>query len=123
MEVELADIISEAIWRRKRAVRLETESIAAYLEDDLARWVERGVALVQDMWDPGMLPSHIFKKRWAEHARKLGYQARDVPGYFNSGFIGIAGKLQEWMSLEAEPSIWISFVISMLVLALIMKKG
>ena len=38
-------------------------------------------------------------------------------------FIGIAGKLQEWLALEAEPSIWISFVLSMLVLALVMRKG
>ena len=46
-----------------------------------------------------------------------------VAAYINLIFIGIAGRLQEWMSLEAEPSIWISFVISMFVLALIMKKG
>jgi len=43
--------------------------------------------------------------------------------YFNLIFVGIAGKLQEWMSLEAEPSVWISFVLSMLLLALIMRKG
>jgi len=46
-----------------------------------------------------------------------------IAAYINLIFIGIAGKLQEWMSLVVEPSIWISFVISMLVLALIMKKG
>ncbi|MGJ7525220.1 DUF2160 domain-containing protein [Variovorax sp. GB1P17] len=43
--------------------------------------------------------------------------------YINLAFIGLAGKLQEWMSLEVEPSIWISFVISMAVLALVMRKG
>jgi predicted small integral membrane protein len=43
--------------------------------------------------------------------------------YVNLLFIGISGKLMQWMSLEAEPSIWISFVISMGVLALIMRKG
>ncbi|HSV57399.1 MAG TPA: DUF2160 domain-containing protein [Variovorax sp.] len=43
--------------------------------------------------------------------------------YINLAFIGIAGKLQEWLSLEAEPSIWISFAISMVVLALVMRKG
>ncbi|MBO9651608.1 MAG: DUF2160 domain-containing protein [Variovorax sp.] len=43
--------------------------------------------------------------------------------YINLVFVGIAGKLQEWLSLDAEPSIWISFVLSMLVLALIMRKG
>ena len=43
--------------------------------------------------------------------------------YINLVFDGIAGKLQEWLSLDAEPSVWISFVLSMLVLALIMRKG
>jgi predicted small integral membrane protein len=43
--------------------------------------------------------------------------------YVNLLFIGISGKLMQWMSLETEPSIWISFVISMGVLALIMRKG
>lgn len=43
--------------------------------------------------------------------------------YINLIFIGLAGKFQEWFGLEAEPSIWISFVLSMGVLALIMRKG
>ena len=43
--------------------------------------------------------------------------------YVNLVFIGLAGKFQEWFSLEAEPSIWISFVLSMGLLALIMRKG
>ncbi|MBK7540752.1 MAG: DUF2160 domain-containing protein [Candidatus Competibacteraceae bacterium] len=43
--------------------------------------------------------------------------------YINLGFIGLAGKLAEWLSLEQEPSIWISFVISMAVLALILRRG
>ena len=43
--------------------------------------------------------------------------------YINLAFIGLAGKLAEWFSLSAEPSIWISFVLSMAVLALIMRKG
>ena len=43
--------------------------------------------------------------------------------YINLAFVGVAGKLQEWMTLEDEPSVWISFVISMAVLALIMRKG
>jgi predicted small integral membrane protein len=46
-----------------------------------------------------------------------------IAAYINLVFIGLAGKLQEWMNLEAEPSIWISFVLSMLVLALVMRKG
>lgn len=43
--------------------------------------------------------------------------------YINLGFVGLAGKLAEWLSLEQEPSIWISFVVSMAVLALIMRRG
>ena len=46
-----------------------------------------------------------------------------IAAYINLVFIGLAGKFQEWMSLEVEPSIWISFVLSMLVLALVMRKG
>jgi predicted small integral membrane protein len=43
--------------------------------------------------------------------------------YINLAFVGLAGKFAEWFSLEGEPSIWISFGISMLFLALVMKKG
>ena len=43
--------------------------------------------------------------------------------YVNLIFVGLAGKVQEWLSLEAEPSIWIGFVLSMFVLALVMRKG
>ena len=43
--------------------------------------------------------------------------------YVNLAFVGLAGKFKDWLSLDAEPSIWIGFVISMLVLALIMRKG
>ena len=43
--------------------------------------------------------------------------------YVNLAFVGLAGKFKDWLSLEAEPSIWIGFVISMCVLALVMRKG
>ncbi|MGJ7579536.1 DUF2160 domain-containing protein [Variovorax sp. RHLX14] len=46
-----------------------------------------------------------------------------MAAYVNLIFIGLAGKFQEWMSLEAEPSIWISFVLSMLLLGVVMRKG
>ena len=46
-----------------------------------------------------------------------------VAAYINLAFVGVGGKLQEWLQLDAEPSVWISFVISMAVLALIMRKG
>jgi len=43
--------------------------------------------------------------------------------YINLAFVGLAGKLTEWLSLSEEPSIWISFVVSMAFLALVMRKG
>ena len=43
--------------------------------------------------------------------------------YVNLAFVGISGKLAEWLELQGDPSIWISFVLSMALLALIMRKG
>lgn len=43
--------------------------------------------------------------------------------YVNLVFVGISGRLTEWLSLEVEPSIWISFVLSMALLGLVMRKG
>ncbi len=46
-----------------------------------------------------------------------------IAAYINLGFLGLGEKLTEWLGLEQEPSVWISFVLSMLVLALILRKG
>ena len=43
--------------------------------------------------------------------------------YINLAFVGLSGKLAEWFSLGADPSIWFSFVASMLALAFIMRRG
>ena len=43
--------------------------------------------------------------------------------YINLAFVGLGAKMAEWFQLEAEPSVWISFVASMLVLGLILRKG
>ena len=43
--------------------------------------------------------------------------------YVNLIFVGISGKLVQWLGLVNEPSIWISFVLSMLLLALVLRKG
>ena len=43
--------------------------------------------------------------------------------YVNLIFVGISGKLAQWLSLESDPSIWISFVLSMALLAFILRKG
>ncbi len=43
--------------------------------------------------------------------------------YVNLIFIGISGKLAVWLGLQADVSIWISFIASMLLLGLILRKG
>jgi predicted small integral membrane protein len=43
--------------------------------------------------------------------------------YVNLAFVAVSEKMVTWFSLDQEPSIWISFVVSMLVLALILRKG
>ena len=43
--------------------------------------------------------------------------------YVNLAFVAVSEKMVAWFGLASEPSIWISFVLSMLVLTLIMRKG
>jgi predicted small integral membrane protein len=43
--------------------------------------------------------------------------------YVNLAFVAVSEKMIGWFGLDAEPSIWISFVASMALLGLIMKKG
>lgn len=43
--------------------------------------------------------------------------------WLNLAFVGLAGRFAEWFTLEEEPSVWIPFVLSMALLALIMRKG
>lgn len=43
--------------------------------------------------------------------------------YINLIFIGLAGRFAQWFGLAEEPSIWISFVISMVWLVIAMRKG
>ena len=46
-----------------------------------------------------------------------------LAAYINLVFVGAAEWMAGLMSLEEEPSVWISFVISMLSLALVMRTG
>ena len=43
--------------------------------------------------------------------------------FLNLAFVAVSEKMVTWFGLEQEPSIWVSFVISMLWLALVMRKG
>jgi predicted small integral membrane protein len=44
-------------------------------------------------------------------------------GYVNLAFVGLAGRLAAWLSLEQEPSVWIGFALSMALLGLVMRRG
>jgi predicted small integral membrane protein len=43
--------------------------------------------------------------------------------YLNLIFLAVSEKMVGWFGLASEPSIWISFVLSMVLLATIMRKG
>ena len=43
--------------------------------------------------------------------------------YVNLAFVGVSGKIASWLELDSDPSIWIAFLLSMGLLALIMRKG
>jgi predicted small integral membrane protein len=43
--------------------------------------------------------------------------------YVNLAFVAVSERMVGWFGLAEEPSIWFSFVASMALLALIMRKG
>jgi predicted small integral membrane protein len=43
--------------------------------------------------------------------------------FMNLACAGLGEKLATWLGLGQEPSVWIGFVASMLLLALVMRKG
>ena len=46
-----------------------------------------------------------------------------LAAYLNLAFVGASEKMVEWFHLEQEPSVWVGFVVSMLLLAIVMRKG
>jgi predicted small integral membrane protein len=43
--------------------------------------------------------------------------------YLNLAFVAVSEKMVAWFGLDQEPSIWFSFIVSMLLLGLILRKG
>ena len=43
--------------------------------------------------------------------------------YLNLVFVALSERMVVWFGLEQEPSVWIGFIVSMLVLGLILRKG
>lgn len=46
-----------------------------------------------------------------------------LAAYVNLVFVGLGENMAAWFGLEAPPSVWISFVVSMVLLAVLMRKG
>ena len=46
-----------------------------------------------------------------------------MAAYVNLAFVAVSERMIAWFGLESEPSIWISFVASMALLALVIRKG
>ena len=43
--------------------------------------------------------------------------------WINLAFVGLSERMVVWFGLEQEPSVWVGFVVSMLVLGLVLRKG
>jgi len=43
--------------------------------------------------------------------------------YINLAFVGLAGRFMDWFGLAQEPSVWVGFVLSLMALGLIMRRG
>jgi len=68
----------------------------------------------------------VMRRGWLPIATTRGdrlFIGLMAAAWVNLGFVGLSEKAQGWLNLEQEPSIWISLVLSMLLLALIMRKG
>ena len=68
----------------------------------------------------------VMRKGWLPMATTRGdrlFIGLLLAAYVNLTWVGLGEKMAQWFSLEAEPSVWISFVLSMLVLAVVMRKG
>ena len=46
-----------------------------------------------------------------------------LAAYINLAFIGLGEHIMDAFSLDEEPSVWVSFVLSMFSLVLVMRKG
>nr|WP_145548766.1 DUF2160 domain-containing protein [Variovorax boronicumulans] len=68
----------------------------------------------------------VLRKGWLPIATTRGdrlFIGLMAAAWINLAFVGLGEKLMEWLSLESPPSVWISFVVSVAVLALVMRKG
>ena len=68
----------------------------------------------------------VLRKGWLSMETTRGdrlFVGLLLAAYVNLIWLGLGEKMAQWLSLEQEPSVWISFVLSMLLLGLVMRKG
>jgi len=68
----------------------------------------------------------VLRKGWLPIATTRGdrlFIGLLLAAYVNLAFVAVSEKMVTWFGLAEEPSIWISLFVSMLLLALIMRKG
>lgn len=68
----------------------------------------------------------VLRKGWLPIATTRGdrlFIGLLAAAYLNLLFVGFGDTLQGWFGLQDEPSVWISFVASMALLGLILRKG
>jgi predicted small integral membrane protein len=68
----------------------------------------------------------VMRKGWLPMATTRGdrlFIGLLGAAYLNLLFVAVSEKMVGWFGLASEPSIWISFVLSMGLLALILRKG
>jgi predicted small integral membrane protein len=68
----------------------------------------------------------VLRKGWLPIATTRGdrlFIGLLAAAYFNLAWVALSERMVGWLSLEQEPSVWISFVLSMAWLALVMRKG
>ena len=68
----------------------------------------------------------VLRKGWLPIATTRGdrlFIGLLAAAYLNLIFVAVSEKMVGWFGLASEPSIWISFVLSMVLLALILRKG
>ena len=68
----------------------------------------------------------MLRKGWLPIATTRGdrlFIGLLAAAYVNLAFVAVSEKMVAWFDLSSEPSIWISFVLSMFLLGFILRKG
>jgi predicted small integral membrane protein len=68
----------------------------------------------------------VLRKGWLPIATTRGdrlFIGLLIAAYVNLVFVGLSDQFAGWFGLDDEPSVWFGFVLSMALLALVMRKG